>query len=78
MSPSNNKKELKYKYEVYEEAGVLEYWIVYPTEPGLVINVLTNGKYVPSRMMVQGDVATSAVLPGFSIVLDELFEGIGE
>jgi len=32
LSPGNNKKELQNKYEVYEEAGVLEYWIIHPTE----------------------------------------------
>lgn len=32
LSPGNNKKELKNKYEVYEEAGVLEYWIIHPQE----------------------------------------------
>src|SRR6478736_6826824 len=32
LSPSNNKKELKNKYEVYEESGVKEYWIVTPQE----------------------------------------------
>lgn len=32
LLPGNNKKELQNKYEVYEEAGVLEYWIVQPSE----------------------------------------------
>ncbi|WP_051691929.1 Uma2 family endonuclease, partial [Pedobacter borealis] len=32
LSPGNNKKELINKYEVYEEAGVKEYWIVSPSE----------------------------------------------
>lgn len=31
MSPRNNQKELKDKYEVYEESGVKEYWIIHPT-----------------------------------------------
>lgn len=30
--PGNNKKELIDKYEVYEEAGVKEYWIVSPLD----------------------------------------------
>ena len=32
LSPGNNKKELKNQYEVYEENGVLEYWIIHPQE----------------------------------------------
>ncbi|MDB4918838.1 Uma2 family endonuclease [Mucilaginibacter sp.] len=32
LSPGNNKKELRNKFEAYEEAGVLEYWIINPVE----------------------------------------------
>ena len=74
LSPSNNKKELKYKYEVYEEAGVKEYWVVFPTEPALMIYSLTENKYTASRMLIAGDIAISAVLPGFSLDLAELFK----
>ncbi len=28
LSPGNTKKELKIKFELYEEAGIKEYWIV--------------------------------------------------
>ena len=30
LSPGNSHKEVKLKFELYEEAGVKEYWIVYP------------------------------------------------
>ena len=76
LSPSNNKKELKYKYDVYEEAGVKEYWVVMPTEPAIIIYTLTDGRYVSSRMLIGGDMAVSSVLQGFSISVAELFEGI--
>ncbi|GAB4493032.1 MAG: Uma2 family endonuclease [Raineya sp.] len=32
LSPGNSKKEMKIKYALYEEAGVQEYWIVFPSE----------------------------------------------
>jgi len=32
LSPGNNKKELRNKYEVYQEAGVKEYWVIHPSE----------------------------------------------
>ena len=32
LSPGNNTKELKNKYEVYEEAGIKEYWVVSPQD----------------------------------------------
>ena len=75
LSPANNKKELKNKYEVYEEAGVKEYWVVFPTEKTMLVYTLVDGKFSPSRLMVSDDVVTSAVLPCFSMYLTELFSG---
>jgi len=74
LSPSNNKKELKYKYDLYEETGVKEYWIVYPVYETVEVHVLRNGVFCPSRPFVAGDVVTSSVLDGFTLNLTELFE----
>jgi Uma2 family endonuclease len=74
LSPGNNKKELKYKYEVYEQSGVAEYWIIHPNEETLLIYTLTDGKYVPSRLFTWGDVVKSAVIEGFELVLEEFFK----
>jgi Uma2 family endonuclease len=73
LSPSNSEKELRNKYEIYEESGVKEYWVVFPSEKTLLIYTLTRGKYVPSRLMVKGDEVTSSVLPGFKLDLAEVF-----
>ena len=73
LSPGNNATELKNKYEVYEESGVKEYWIVSPQNNTFIIYTLINGKYDASRLMVAGDVVTSSVLDGFSLDLAELF-----
>ena len=75
LSPSNNKKELKNKYEAYEEAGVQEYWVVLPYEKTMLIYTLVNGKFSPSGLLASGDLVTSSALPGFSLDLTELFEG---
>jgi len=76
LSPGNNTKELKKKYEVYEEAGVKEYWIVSPQNLWVRTYTLTNGKFVESPYLVAGDMATSTVLLGFSLDVTELFKGI--
>jgi Uma2 family endonuclease len=73
LSPGNNKKELQNKYEVYEEAGVLEYWIIHPQEKTFLKYTLTDGYFVPSRLQTIGDEVTTPVLPGFVLNLDELF-----
>ena len=74
LSPGNNAVELKNKYDVYEQAGVTEYWVVSPQDKTFLVYTLQNGKYVPSRLMVAGDVVNSTALAGFSIDLTDLFE----
>ena len=75
LSPGNNKKELRNKYEIYEEAGVQEYWIVWPdTQSFLKYTLNEEGKYIPSRILTSGDEVTTPVLPGFILDLEEVFE----
>lgn len=76
LSPSNNKKELQNKYEVYEESGVKEYWIIHPYEKTLLVYTLTDRKYVPSKLFTLGDRVPSQCIEGFVLDLDELFEGL--
>lgn len=73
LSPGNNKKELQNKYEVYEEAGVLEYWIIQPSEKTFLKYTLINNQYQPSRLLTIGDEVTTPILPGFVLNLDEVF-----
>lgn len=76
LSPGNNKKELQNKYEVYEESGVQEYWIISPYEETLMINTLNKGKYVPTRLFTRGDIVKSECIAGFEIDLEDFFEKI--
>lgn len=76
LSPGNNKKELKNKYEVYEESGIQEYWIIHPIEETLQINTMTNRKYKPSRLFTHGDLVKSSCISGFELDLEEFFEKI--
>ena len=76
LSPGNNAKELKKKYEVYEEAGVQEYWVVSPQNQWVRIYTLTEGKFAESPYFVAGDMANSSVLEGFAIDITALFHGI--
>ena len=56
-----------------------EYWIVQPQDRSLIIFTLTAaGQYQPSKPLTNGDIATSRVLPGLAIDLDELFIDIEE
>lgn len=75
LSPGNNRKELKLKYEVYEDSGVKEYWVIHPTEQTLLVYTLVKGKYQPSGLFVAGDVVESTCIEGFKLNLEEIFEG---
>ncbi len=76
LSPGNNKKELKNKYDVYEEAGVKEYWLVSPQDQWVRLYTLTDGKFIESPYFVAGDAAHSSVLQGFTVDITELFKNL--
>ncbi|SEJ81250.1 Endonuclease, Uma2 family (restriction endonuclease fold) [Cyclobacterium xiamenense] len=74
LSPGNNQKELKQKYDVYEKSGVKEYWIIHPDEQTLLVYRLINGAYQPSRLLTHGDLVHSQVITGFKLTISDLFE----
>lgn len=76
VSKSSVQKDLHEKYNLYESAGVKEYWIVHPNDKTLLIYILKNGTYHPSRIMTMGDVARSTVLPGFELDLNDVFQDV--
>jgi Uma2 family endonuclease len=73
LSPGNNKKELQNKYELYEESGVKEYWVILPYEWTLLIYTLTDSKYIPSNLYTVSDIVESKCISGFKLDLNEVF-----
>lgn len=73
LSPGNSKKEMKDKFEIYQEAGVREYWLVYPLDEMVLINVLEDGGYHTQNPIVD-DWVTSRIFPELKIHTDEIFE----
>ncbi len=74
LSPGNTKKEMKYKFELYEAAGVEEYWIVDPSEKVVWQYALEKGQFVNHKPLIEEDTLHSKVLEGFSIALAEVFK----
>jgi len=75
LSPGNNKMELLHKYSIYEEFGVKEYWVVSPGDKTLLKYTLgKEEKYQPSRLITLSEKVYSALLPGFGLDLDAVFE----
>ncbi len=75
LSPGNVKKEIKDKYEIYQEAKVKEYWLIYPAEQVLQVYILEKDKYIGLRPLTTGDIYKSKVLKDFEISVETIFEG---
>lgn len=74
LSPGNSKKEIKLKYQLYEEAGVKEYWIVNPAEENIVAFILNEqGKFSGLKMYAGEDIIQSIAVPGLNVNLTEIF-----
>lgn len=74
LSPGNSTKEMKNKFELYQEAGVLEYIIVQPTDSTILQYELQNGGYVNYRPLTTEDTLKSSVITGFEVDLKSIFE----
>src|SRR5690606_40109356 len=76
LSPGNNKIELQNKYEVYEESGVREYWIIHPDEQTVIAYTLMEGSFIPSKLFTSGDFIESKSLTGFRLDLEYVFNDL--
>ncbi|MDY3316954.1 Uma2 family endonuclease [Riemerella anatipestifer] len=74
LSPGNSKKEMKNKFELYEEYGVKEYWIINPLDEIVYIHTLENGKYKGALPIVD-DFICSEIFPEIKIHTDDIFKG---
>lgn len=87
LSPSTAKRDRAEKKDIYEKAGVEEYWIVAPQGRSVEIYYLEDGKYVlEDSHILQEDKAeeyynaeTEIALKGFphiKMTLSDIFEGV--
>lgn len=87
LSPSTAKRDKKEKKEIYERAGVEEYWIVFPQGRSVEIYYLEDGKYVLEHSYILEDdeedkdynAQTEISLrsfPNIKMTLREIFEGM--
>ena len=74
LSPGNSKKEIRIKFELYQEAGVREYWIINPVEQNLIIYFLqSDGIFGGGKMYAGDDTVKSNAIPGFEIEANNIF-----
>ena len=80
LSPYTSARDLNEKFDIYEHAGVKEYWVVYPADQMVVPYVLDDkGKFqlVRNRSFWRGEQVPVATFPGFSIPLEKVFPETG-
>lgn len=73
LSPSTQRHDRLTKYNLYERAGVYEYWIVSPEERTVQVSVLDGGRYRVREVYTAGDIAKVNALDGCFIELSRVF-----
>lgn len=74
LSPGNSKKEMNLKFDLYEENGVREYWIVEPFQKSVLIYVLQNDKYVGLKPFTEDEKIKSFIFPELIFDVNDIFE----
>lgn len=73
ISPNNSKHDVDTKFTLYEESGVLEYWIVEPYDKIIFIYSLVDQKFVGLKPFSIGEKIQSPLFPAIEIELDDVF-----
>lgn len=89
LSPSSIKRDRGYKKELYEKAGVREYWIVEPALRSIEVYLLMDGKYrlddvyaFPENIAANKipdfhkDAVPVSLYKDFSIPLEDIFSNL--
>jgi Uma2 family endonuclease len=66
VSPDDPERDTVEKVADYAEAGIPEYWIVNPEDETITVLSLQGETYATHGIFRRGDVATSALLAGFT------------
>ena len=75
VSPDNRGRDLRIKRREYAMAGIPEYWIVDPEEKQIIVLTLDDESYIEHGIFGEGTTATSLLLDGFGVAVDEVFAG---
>ena len=73
LSPSSLRHDRVTKFNLYQEAGVREYWIVDPESQTVQVFLLKDGHFRAVELYNADAVAEVIVLPGCRISLSDVF-----
>ena len=75
LSPHTSAKDLREKFNVYEQCGVKEYWVVHPAEATVLVYALNaKGQFdITAKPFVRTEMLRPVTLPDLEIDLEEVF-----
>ena len=73
LSPGSRRRDRLDKRDLYEQHGVKEYWLIDPDALTVEVLSLERGEYQLVGRWQPGSQATSRLLPGFKILVADLF-----
>lgn len=76
LSPKNSKHDVDTKFNLYQESGVKEYWIVEPEARIVLIYSLINEKYIGSKPFSEGEIIKSPLFSEMNIAVDDVFDRV--
>jgi Uma2 family endonuclease len=76
ISPESRRRDRIDKRDLYEQHGVLEYWLIDPEAETIEVLHLSGGEYQLAGRWGPGGQAQSRLLEGFTVSVSELLAGL--
>ena len=73
ISPNNSKHDVHTKFNLYQEAGVKEYWIIEPNDKIILVYSLVNDEFIGLKPQVEGEKLKSPLFPELDIAIEDVF-----
>ncbi|EIV99124.1 Uma2 family endonuclease [Thermoanaerobacter siderophilus] len=76
VSPSTARKDKVEKFNLYEKAGVKEYWIVEPEQKVVMVFILEDGRYRIVKTYSEDDSIKVSIFDDLTINLKDIFKRV--
>lgn len=73
ISPNNNNHDIHTKFNIYNEAVALEYWIIEPYDKLLLVYTLKDNDYIGLPPQTKGENIKSPLFPDLNIALEDVY-----
>lgn len=73
ISSNNSKHDVHTKFNLYQEAGVKEYWIIEPNDKIILVYTLVDEVFIGLKPQVEGEKIKSPLFPEFDIAIEDVF-----